>query len=110
MEDTGRMGLEGDYHRVHVLGFGLPHDLVDNVAVSAVHTVKVADAEDRGTEVAGDVVELVEGEHWRAIHRRAVDGRWSLVVGVRAESVGDCSLTTNDQRPATTCISKSPTS
>ena len=69
MQDAGGVGLEGDHHRVCVLGLGSPDDLVDNVAVSAVHAVEVTNAEDRGTEVAGDVVELVESQHWRAIHR-----------------------------------------
>src|SRR5229473_6203416 len=73
MQDAGGVRLEADHHRVCVLGLGSPHDLVDHVAVSAVHTVEVTDAEDRGTEVAGDVVELVESLHAAAFHRRAAE-------------------------------------
>src|SRR6266849_5341229 len=71
MQDAGGVRLEADHHRVCVPGLGSPHDLVDNVAVSAVHTVEVTDAEDRGTEVAGDVVELAEGLHATVFRRRS---------------------------------------
>src|SRR6266851_6620409 len=70
MQDARGVGLEGDHHRVRVLGLRPPNDLVDDVAVSAVHTVEVTDAEDRGTEVAGDVVELAEGLHATVCRRR----------------------------------------
>src|SRR4029077_8679464 len=52
-------------------GLGSPHDLVDNVAVSAVHAVEVTDAQDRGTEVAGDVVELAKSLHAIVFRRRS---------------------------------------
>src|SRR5712692_494667 len=73
MQDARGVGLEGDHHRVRVLGLRPPNDLVDDVAVSAVHTVEVTDAEDRGTEVAGDVVEMAESLHAAAFHRRAAE-------------------------------------
>jgi hypothetical protein len=57
------VGLEGNNHRLRVSGFRSPHDLVQNMAVSAVHAVEVADADERWTEVAGDVVEFVESSH-----------------------------------------------
>src|SRR6266849_5538073 len=63
MQDARGVGLEGDHHRVRVLGLRPPNDLVDDVAVSAVHTVEVTDAEDRGTEVAGNIVEFVKDVH-----------------------------------------------
>src|ERR1700675_3761866 len=53
MQDAGGMGLEADNHRVRVLGLRSPHDLVDNVAVSAMRTVEVTDGEDGGHEAGG---------------------------------------------------------
>src|SRR6267143_1254190 len=70
MQDAGGVRLEGDHHRVRVFGLGSPHDLVDDMAVRAVHTVEVTDAEDRGTEVAGDVVELAKSLHATVFRRR----------------------------------------
>jgi hypothetical protein len=64
------VGLEADHHRVRILGLGPPHDLVYNAAVSAVRAVEITDAEERWTEVAGKVVELVEKLHQESAYRR----------------------------------------
>src|SRR5260370_42002048 len=63
MQDAGGVRLEGDNHRVRVPFPGSAHDGAYDVTVSAVHAVKVTDADDRGTEVAGEVVELAKGSH-----------------------------------------------
>jgi hypothetical protein len=70
MQDSGGVGFEADHHRVRIVGLGPPHDLVDNAAVSAVHAVEITDAEERWTEVAGKVVELVEKLHQGSAYRR----------------------------------------
>jgi hypothetical protein len=57
------MRLECNHHRLPVPSLRSPHDLIENTPVSAVHAVEVPDAEQRGTEVAGNVVEFVEGQH-----------------------------------------------
>jgi len=62
-QDAGGMGLEGDNHRLRAPSFRPPHDFVQNKTVSAVHTVEVADANERRTEVAGNIVEFVESSH-----------------------------------------------
>ena len=70
MQDSGGVGLEADHHRVRILGLGPPRDLVYNAAVSAVRAVEITDAEERWTEVAGKVVELVEKLHQESAYRR----------------------------------------
>ena len=74
------MGIKGDSHRLRVPGLRSPHDLVQNMAVSAVHTVEVTDADERRTEVAGDVVEFVEGQHAKALHRRDAEDAEKLLI------------------------------
>src|ERR1039458_6891309 len=69
-QDAGGVGLEGDSHRLRVSGFRSPHDLIQNMPVSAVYAVEVTDAEQRGTEVAGNIVEFVESSHPKAFYRR----------------------------------------
>jgi hypothetical protein len=44
MQDAGGVGLEADHHRVRVLDLRPPHDFVDDVTVSAMHTVEITDA------------------------------------------------------------------
>src|SRR5208282_2586515 len=98
-QDAGGMGLEGDNHRLRAPSFRAPHDFVHNVAVSAVHTVEVTDADERGTEVAGNIVEFVESSHPKSFYRRDVSSRWSLVASrwrACCEPARDFSLTTND--------------
>ena len=80
------MRLEGDNDRLRVRGFRPPHDFVDNMPVSAVDAVEVADAEQRRTEVAGNLVEFVESQHSKSAKAHAVFSRWSLVVGERTLS------------------------
>jgi hypothetical protein len=45
-----------------------------------VHTVEVADADERGTEVAGDVVEFVESQHAKALYRRDAEDAEKLLI------------------------------
>ena len=62
-QDAGGVRLESDHHRLRIRSLRAAHDLVNNMAVSAVHAVEVADTDDRGTEVARDVVEFMESSH-----------------------------------------------
>ena len=62
-QNAGWVGLKGDDHRLCVFGLRAPHNLVENHAVSAVHTVEVADADQCGTEVVGNIFEFVKGPH-----------------------------------------------
>jgi hypothetical protein len=62
-QDAGGVGIKGDNHRLPAPGFRAPHDFVQNMAVSAVHTVEVTNADERGTEIAGNIVEFVESSH-----------------------------------------------
>jgi hypothetical protein len=39
------------------------NDFIDDRAVSAVNTIEIADADDRGTEVVRDIVEFVKRQH-----------------------------------------------
>ena len=60
-----RMRIEGNNHRLTVGRLRSPYDLIDHMPMRTVHAVEVADADDRGTEVARDVVELVKDFHVR---------------------------------------------
>src|ERR1017187_5171089 len=62
-KDARRMGLKGDDDRPCLRGLRMANDFIDDRAVSAVNAIEIADADDRGTEVAGDIVEFVEGQH-----------------------------------------------
>src|SRR5208282_3229163 len=62
-QDASGMRLEGDNHGLSVLSLRPAHDLIENMTVSTMYAVEVADAEQRRTEVAGDVVEFVESQH-----------------------------------------------
>ncbi len=53
-----------------VFNFRPPHNFVKNRAVSAVHAVEVADADERRTEVVGNFVEFVKSLHRQSLHRR----------------------------------------
>jgi hypothetical protein len=57
------MGLEGDDDRPCLRGLRAANDFIDDRAVSAVNTIEIADADDRGTEVVRDIVEFVKRQH-----------------------------------------------
>ena len=57
------MGLERDRHGLGALLPRALHDLLEHVAVSAMHAVKVPDAHHRRAEVGRNVFEFVEDLH-----------------------------------------------
>jgi hypothetical protein len=64
------MRLKRDHHRLSILRFCPPHDLVDHGAMSAVHAVEVPDTDQRRTEVAGNIVEFLKSQHSKSFYRR----------------------------------------
>jgi hypothetical protein len=62
-QDAGRVRIESDHHRLRTRSLRAPHDLVENMPVSPMYAVEVADANERRTEVAGNVVEFMESKH-----------------------------------------------
>ncbi len=57
------MGLECDRHGLGALLPRALHDFLEHVAVSAVHAVKVPDADHGRAEVCRNVFEFVEDMH-----------------------------------------------
>ena len=62
-QDADGMGLEGDCHRLGALLPRAAHDLLQHVAVGAMHAVKVPDAHQRRAEAGGNILEFVEDLH-----------------------------------------------
>jgi len=78
-QDPRRVRLKGDNHGLRVSSLCSPHDFIENMPMSPMHAVEVADANQRGTKVAWNVVEFVENQH-RVFHRRDANSRKSMVV------------------------------
>ncbi len=62
-QNPGRVRLKSNHHRLSMTSLSPPHDLVQNMAMSAVDAIEVANADHRRPKLPRNVVEMVKDVH-----------------------------------------------
>ena len=73
------MRLESDDDGMRLRSLRPPDNLIDDRPVSAVHSIEVADADNRRTKVPRNVFEFVEDLHAKFFYRRDAENAEKLI-------------------------------